>query len=231
MHKITKLRMGVDIGQKNDPTALVVTEQQVRNDRPYYVTRAVSRLPLGTSYVDVVNAIVGAYRNLEWQRKTLAYADNGNFGIEVVVDGTGVGLPIVDMLREHNLSPIVATFTGDDTYKRKGNDVRIGKGWMVSRLQVLLSTGRLLLPTGGEADVLVNELRTYEPKVNPATRHVSFNARSGAHDDLVIALGLSVGNVSDATPVIDRSAFALPEEMDPIDFARRRLARERRARS
>ena len=228
MHKITKLRLGVDIGQKNDPTALVATEEQLRNGKPYYVTRAVNRLPLGTSYPEVVNAIVSAHHKLEWQRKSLAYADNGDFSIDVVVDGTGVGLPIVDMLREQGISPIVATFTGSDTYKRNGREVRIGKGWMVSRLQVLLSTGRLMLPNGGEADVLVNELRSYEPKMNPDTRHVSFNARSGAHDDLVIALGLSVGNVSDAAPAFDRSAFALPEE-DPIAYARRRLSRERRA--
>jgi hypothetical protein len=48
------------------------------------------------------------------------------------------------------------------------------------------------LPITTEAAVLVTELQDYQIDVNERA-HASFNAPSGKHDDLVIALGLSVG--------------------------------------
>ena len=41
-----------------------------------------------------------------------------------------------------------------------------GKAWLVSRLQVLLQTGCILLPRTSEADALTRELLDYEIKVS-----------------------------------------------------------------
>lgn len=49
----------------------------------------------------------------------------------------------------------------------------------------------------GEPELLIKELQAYEVSISQSG-HASFNARSGAHDDLVIALGLSVGTGSDS---------------------------------
>lgn len=51
---------------------------------------------------------------------------------------------------------------------------------------------RLHLPRTVEAGTLARELMDYEIKVNDHA-NASFNAKSGSHDDLVIALGLSCG--------------------------------------
>lgn len=102
-----------------------------------------------------------------------------------------------DLIRERGLHPRVALFTGSDTRtNHPGRVVHIGKSWMVSRLQVLLQAKRLRLPMGGETELLIKELQDYEVSISQSG-HASFNARSGAHDDLVIALGLSVGTGGD----------------------------------
>lgn len=71
-------------------------------------------------------------------------------------------------------------------------DAESSPKYMVGRLQVLLQADRLHLPITTEAAVLVTELQDYQIDVNERA-HASFNAPSGKHDDLVIALVLSVG--------------------------------------
>ena len=64
----------------------------------------------------------------------------------------------------------------------------LGKAYLVSRLQALLQSGRLHLPRTAEAEVLTDELLTYEIRVdkNANDRYGAF--RVGTHDDLVTAL-------------------------------------------
>ena len=112
--------------------------------------------------------------------------------VELILDATGVGLAIGDMLRERALEPKLVLFTGSDKLNPQRGVTMVGKGWMVSRMQVLLQSQRLHLPRSVEAGVLTRELMDYRIDVSD-DGHASFNAKSGTHDDLVIALGLSCG--------------------------------------
>ena len=47
--------IGVDIGQKHDPTAVCVAEAETRTDRDHFLIRHLERLPLGTPYPDVAD--------------------------------------------------------------------------------------------------------------------------------------------------------------------------------
>ena len=74
----------------------------------------------------------------------------------------------------------------------EGDEWRLGKGYLVSRLQVLLQNHRLRLPRTAEATVLAQELLDYEIRVDP-DGDAKFGAfKVGKHDDLVTALGLAV---------------------------------------
>lgn len=193
MEPVTRVvRVGVDIGKQMDPAAIVVTEEQDRKGIDHYVSRMVQRLPLGTSYPAVADRIVQVVRNLEARSDALSI-DERDFPIETWIDATGVGLPVMDLVREQGVSAKAAIFTGSDKLTEHPDDVvTIGKAYMVGRLQVLLQAGRLHLPISAEAKALIQELQEYEISVNERA-HASFNAPSGKHDDLVIALGLSVG--------------------------------------
>jgi len=114
------------------------------------------------------------------------------------VDATGVGLPVVDLLRErlHGGQVVAVYFTYGhrraETVEGGQRRVSLGKAYLVSRLQALLQCGRLHLPPTGEAQALTEELLNYEIRVdeNATEKYGAFKV--GTHDDLVTALGLAV---------------------------------------
>ena len=185
--------MGVDIGQKRDPTAICVAEEDTRKveqrTADHFLIRHLERLPLGTLYPRVAERISQVASGV--LRHSGCYPT-------LYVDATGVGAPIVDLLWEESsdLAEIVAVYFthGDKRTEelREGElQVKLGKAYLVSRLQALLQTGRLHLPRTREAEALAQELLDYEIRVdeNANDRYGAF--RVGTHDDLVTALGLA----------------------------------------
>ena len=89
------------------------------------------------------------------------------------VDATGLGDPVIELLRDEiqgNAKVISVFFTHGDRRLEEGRGrnckVTLGKAWLVSRLQVLLQTGRLHLPRTHEAETLAQELLAYEVRVD-----------------------------------------------------------------
>jgi hypothetical protein len=96
-------------------------------------------------------------------------------------------------------------------------EVKLGRGWLVSRLQVLLQGDRLHLPTTAEARALAEELLEYEIKVDP-DGDARFGAfRVGAHDDLVTALGLAVQVEPFEVPIAAPSGHVRPSLFRRLD--------------
>jgi len=191
------ITVGVDIGQKRDPTAVVVAE--VSEERPpvdplhfweekppvtIYTARFLERLPLGTPYPKVVERLSAIVERIT--------AKMPKAEVRLYVDATGVGAPVVDLLRQRIAAPIVAvTLAAGERLTLRGQEARLGKAFLVSRLQVLLQNGQIRLPKTGEAMALADELMNFEIKVSD-DGHDSYGAfKTGAHDDLVIALGLA----------------------------------------
>lgn len=209
--------IGCDIGQKADPTAIVVIEVQKATRGPggwilpkgervcdgrdirfapgkseiVYVARDLKRLPLGTPYPEVARKIAGL---------VLALQERKIWKPRLLVDATGVGLPVVDLLREalrgRPCTLVPCTFTHGDKYTRnrtiKGETASVGKAHLVSRLQALLQTGRLKLPVLPESEALARELMDYEIRVDTNANDQYGAFKVGTHDDLVTALGLAV---------------------------------------
>ena len=182
--------IGVDVGQRVDPTAIAVVEAEQRAreagaDETHHLVRFLERLPLGTSYPAVARRVVevGAQVTARSGSPPRAY-----------VDATGVGTPLVDLLRQAGLrgglTPVY--FTHGDRRTPEAGRIALGKAWLVSRMQVLLQGGRLHLPRTAESEVLAQELLDYEIRVDEQAndRYGAFTV--GTHDDLVTALGLGV---------------------------------------
>ena len=198
--------LGVDIGQRVDPTAICVAELEPRprhahHDSPlpgghvlrdpckhtddHYLVRHLERLPLGTPYPQVAErvAAVAAGVRARTQGTPVLYQD-----------ATGVGTPVVDELRaagvQAQLRPVY--FTHGDRRTTEGGEVRLGKAWLVSHLQALLQGGRLHLPKTSESEALAKELLDYEIRVDQHANDTYGAFKVGTHDDLVTALGLAV---------------------------------------
>ena len=176
--------IGVDVGQRVDPTAIAVSEPERRNGETHFTIRHLERLPLGTSYPQIVArlaTLTAGVRERTGRRPTL------------YIDATGVGVPVVDLVREARVAADVwaCFFTFGDHRTVAQREVRIGKAWLVSRLQALLQTGRIHLPQTTEAEALAQELLDYQITVDP-DGDAKFGAfRVGTRDDLVTGLGLA----------------------------------------
>jgi hypothetical protein len=196
-HIVEGLRIGCDIGQRVDPSALTVVEVQRRGftvrhsgegqwatgGEFHFVVRQVERLPLGTLYPDVARRLADVARKVE---------ERVGKRPKVWMDATGVGQPVVDLVEQTGIDLVPVYLTSSDRATMEGGELRLGKGPLVSRMQVLLQNERIHLPKTPEAQALVNELLTFEIRVSD-NGHASFGVfKTGSHDDLAVALGLAV---------------------------------------
>lgn len=181
--------VGIDVGQKVDPTAIAVAESEWRKDEAgkawdHYLIRHLERLPLGTPYPAVAKRLGEVIAGLRARQSAIA---------GIFVDATGVGQPVVDLLKVNGLRIRPVYFThGDRRNEEEDGTIKLGKAWLVSRLQALLQTGRIHLPDTAESRALAKELQEYEIRVDERANDTYGAFRVGTHDDLVTALGLAV---------------------------------------
>ncbi len=188
------LYVGLDLGQANDYSALAIVER----DRPprtrgagdvpaAYAARHLERFPLKTPYPAIVAAATGRVRALAARVPAPP--------LRLVVDATGVGRPVVDLLRRERLPGrlVAVTITGGDAVTSEGGYYRVPKRDLVSTVQVLLQGERLKIAEAlPEAATLTRELLNFQVKISAETAHDSYGAwREGMHDDLVLAVALA----------------------------------------
>ena len=146
---------------------------------PIFQVGHLERVPLGTPYPGIVAHVGRLLTKLP-----------GN--PELVIDFTGVGRPVFDMFVYSGISPTGVLITGGTAETRDGMTCSVPKLTLVSRLQALLHEGRLkILRELDEAETLVRELQDFRVEFT-AAGHLTFSARSGKHDDLVLALAIAV---------------------------------------
>jgi hypothetical protein len=186
---------GLDLGQSHDHTAIAVlrrvqylrtADASARN--PHWTEHKPSvfqlgfleRLPLNIPYPA---QIAHVQRLLTHPR----FAGQ----IDLAIDGTGVGRPITDLFKSAGLTFCAVTITSGDAESNDGNYYRVPKMTLVSRLQALLHEGRLQIQKElPEAAELVKELQDFRVKYTESG-NMTFSAREGKHDDLVLALAIA----------------------------------------
>jgi phage FluMu gp28-like protein len=169
--------IGVDLGQVSDYTAVAVLEE---GPSRHYALRHLVRLR-NRPYPEIVNGIRLLVRRLPG---TPALA----------VDATGVGRPVVDMMKEARINADLypVTITGGDAVTRDGLEYRVPKRDLCSCVAVLLQSGRLKIAREiPYAGTLQHELIRFRVKISP-DGHDSYAAwREADHDDLVLAVAVA----------------------------------------
>lgn len=112
----------------------------------------------------------------------------------LIVDATGVGLPVIQMMRENGLSPIPLTITGGYTVTQSEATGGYGvpKRDLVQALNAVLQTGRLKVPKRIKfADQLEKELISFKMR-QKTERHTQFEAdKESTHDDFVMSFAMN----------------------------------------
>jgi hypothetical protein len=204
---------GLDLGQAQDYTALAIVERTVSEDdedepvtrtfdaamrwmtteRPFaipkekktetrYAVRHLERFELGTSYPAICKRVVELFAEPRLKNGTL------------LVDQTGVGRPVVDMLRrarpKARIRPI--TITSGNAVVPDGAGYHVPKKDLVSAMQVLFQSRRIQVARSlPNADVLVKELESFRVKITMSANETFEAWRDRDHDDLVLAVALA----------------------------------------
>ncbi len=200
---MTTYSIGVDLGQRRDYSAIAVVERARHDERrpalrfdpiryahvepappEEWLVSHLERMPLGTPYTAVAERVVKVARSPKLARDC-----------RLVVDATGVGLPVVDMLRAAQPGCVLAPvwITSGQSGRFDGKLWHVPKLELLARLQMLLETRRLrILRNLREAGPLVRELVHVQ-----SARRPSGSLKIGAqgaqqHDDLTLAVALAV---------------------------------------
>jgi hypothetical protein len=184
------LVMGAAPRQRREPTGLCLVEIDSRRDQAgkrvdHYVVRYLERLPPGTSFPAMAQRFgeVAAAVSQRTGSRPLIY-----------VDATGYGQPFINEVKRAGsytrVRPVF--FTHGDRRIEEGGEVRLGKCWLVTQVQMLLQTHQLHLPRSPEAERLAEELADYEVQVAPDANDRYGHFQVGTQDELVTALGLAV---------------------------------------
>lgn len=187
--------IGIDLGQAQDYTAICVIERAEiitgpRSHMTYewprdrvLTVRHLERFPLGTPYPDIIQAICRLARNP-------IIAGNS----QIIIDGTGVGAPVIDMLRRERPGPIIHTviFTGGTGYKRIGDTHHVPRSEVLGRLESAFHNRRLNISRHlPYSQNLFLELQTLRRKFKGTGIETIQPERDADHDDLVFATALA----------------------------------------
>jgi hypothetical protein len=178
---------GLDLGQVGDFTALAVLEKTEGDARgkALYDCHHLQRFDLGSEYTEICSRVAALVSGPPYA---------GNY-ITLAVDASGVGRPVVEMLRRHNmpvtLKPIVIT-GGHQWSKNEDGYYHVPKLDLVGCMKVVGPASRLRIASDVPArDLLMRELRTFQIKISKAANEI-YEAREGANDDLVLAVAMAV---------------------------------------
>lgn len=172
------LYVGLDLGQRQDFSALAVVEREdlklawMPAPRELSV-RHLERMELGTPYPKVVERVCEVMRHPNVVHQS-----------RLVVDATGVGAPVVDLLRSAGLGVRLTTVTITSGERARGQGERwhVPRGDLLAGIEVLLEAGELkICKRLKEAARLVRELEVMRAV-----------GGGGEHDDLVFAVALAV---------------------------------------
>jgi hypothetical protein len=181
--------VGLDLGQAADPSALAVLERTetrgegLKAERTYACV-ALKRWALGTSYVGIVDDLKGLIEG------------NGRLAqCHLIVDASGVGRPVVDLLRNAKLPvakivPVIITAGYNQSMAPDGYR-HVAKSILIHNMKLLMEQQRLKFAKAlKETKTLVRELENYRTKITPAANE-TWSAREGCHDDLLLAVAIA----------------------------------------
>ena len=196
--------LSADLGSEQDYTALSIVErvEKVQDKNiPTYNNRPIrhepvlivsemhltymERVPLQTPYPTIVEKIGYIMARPEFVNQ-----------IQLVIDRTGVGLPVMQMMYQAGLSPIGIAIHGGDATRAKEDGFNVPKRDIITALLTAFQMKRFKMPPPSKMPIIKQfeeELTGFRMKIKQSTGHDSYEAwMEKIHDDLVISAAMAV---------------------------------------
>lgn len=191
---------GLDLGQAQDYSALCAAQKvQAKEDIQYHVRHA-ERFVLGTTYPDIITKLHDRINAV-------------NIDYITAADATGVGRPVIDLMRKENIKtvPIVITGGEKELFDPELGGWKVPKRVLISNVLVLLQSGQLKFAKGMmHAQTLIDELLNFKIKVTAKGNDTYEAWREGDHDDLVLALAMAIWYAVRFGVVEDKQTYNIP---------------------
>lgn len=187
------VRIGVDLGKKQDYSAIVAVETVDMKEDEFDVP-VFERVPLEISWHGVTDRLIEVRDGII---NTLAQRARGTGKIpsvidEILVDQSGLGDPVVEEMRARGLKVTGVLLTGGNRITQERRTLHIPKSALVSRLQVLFGGHRIHFAKHDPlAEEMIEELENFKLKVTQSANLQFEPFKTGGHDDLIVALGLA----------------------------------------
>lgn len=195
--------VGVDLAQSCDFTATVVAEVGGGGRERRYLVRHLDRVR-DRSYDRVVAGLKALVDVLRAERRPGARPEAP--AVTVVLDGTGIGRAVYDLVRAAGLDAtlVPVTITGGSRAAYDAPYWRVPKVDLVEAVAVVMQQGRLRIsPELPLTPVLAEELGRFRKRFTPSGNETFASWREDEHDDLVLAAAVAVwwGERQAARPV------------------------------
>lgn len=195
--------LGLDLGKSNDYTALCIAQRHDFNDRTSAIeVNNVVRYPLGTPYTKVAEHVGGLVKQLPdamiekeyWPDDAQVPRKTIDHNYRLIVDATGVGNAVVELLRAQRLKMVEVVITsGTGQVRDEGTRRYVPKVQLISPLRVAFESGRLKvssqIPHWRDIE---RELMDFDEEINGTGSPTYGNRSASGHDDMVLAMALSV---------------------------------------
>ena len=210
-HVLARPWVAVDLGQAADYTAILVGQTYTTSERTYQRHKCEPNEEMVLERVIQSFRIVGAHRPSLGTSYPIIGAQirailDDMPDADLIVDATGVGRGVIDILRGLGLHPVAITITGGAEINKVSRwDIRVPKAELVSSLIAASQQGRLrIAPALPLRDVLTQEIAAFSPR-HTATGLMAYEGKDGAHDDLVLAVAMGIFHQDQPRPKPMRS--------------------------
>ena len=117
--------------------------------------------------------------------------DSQTRAAELIIDETGVGRAVSDIFAAAGMKPIRVSITAGNEVTYSGRGWHVAKTVLISTVDAMLHTGTLRFAAAlSDAPAMRDELLNFRRRLSEAGR-ATYAARTGAHDDLVLAVAIA----------------------------------------
>lgn len=214
--------LGVDFGSQQDYTALALVKRNpvvkeshnaagmliAEKVKVEYQLVYLERMELGTPYTQIVTHIGGILKDEELRGETT-----------VVADATGVGLPVIQMMREHRIEPLIAIGVhAGNAINEKTGGYSVPKRDLVTSLLVVVQSRRLRVAGDiSHRQQLIHEMQSFKMKQTKSNNDTYEALMEKDHDDLVNALAYAIWypERTQGSGMVDMGSKP-PQKYDPL---------------
>jgi hypothetical protein len=204
--EILSYHIALDPAKKQDYSALALIGELPLSDptqpkKPFMAVRGLYRWPLGTDYDEITADVLRlaqdprlvVHRQLtnKWGDKVWTETNLPS----LVVDATGVGEPVAEILNQPHLNLhefCAVTIVGGEKQKYESGSWHVPRMLLLSGLEASLRRRDFKVPDNLDlVPVMVEELQNFRRKQAPETGRISYEAfRESDHDDTIFACAI-----------------------------------------